>query len=192
MAYNKIIIDASFIARLKRIEGCEFLDYFDTVFIGGECVVDEYQFLHGPCNDIQITCLTIDHLISDEGVIQFLLAYPGTKSLDLIYSPDRETGDYVDLKILALAYIERNSLVLSCDYYLLILCDDILIDHLCFKAAITILAQFDASIFDFNRYETNIMFEQDGDIDPFFHYHANHNCISCHPQNGCGYQNPPV
>jgi len=190
-AFNKILMDSSFISRLKSINGCELVNYFDICF-PGKCVVDQCQYSNGPCNQTDHSCEILSELLSDEEAISFAISYPGDEHLEMIFDIERETGDFVDLKMLAFAHNAGNSVILTCDLNLMRLCEDISIVHYCLKAALVRLSQFDRDIFSSALYDTSSMVANQERTDPFYHYGNNRHCISCDPKGKCEYQNPPI
>lgn len=187
--YNKVIVDACFVSKLRLIdETCGLIEYFSL--LGGECVLDYEQFTKSPCNHTEPECACIDDGIDNEDVIGFFLEYPGSRRLEDHYTMDGKRGDPHDLKILAYAAKEGNCLVLSCDKVLLELCEDLTIRHYCFKAGLAKLGQRSSEIFSSPRYNTAPMFLS-GD-DPFFHYPNKQHCEVCHPVVSCPYADPRV
>jgi len=178
--YSYLFFDASFLSQLYRIDkSCELIEYFKLFANDANCVVDEHQYEHSPCNSFETQFVFLNHLISDEEILEKAISSENIdKDLEKIFR------DPVDVKIFIWALSSNDILILTCDRNLLLLCKDYDIYHTCFKNAIKILDHWmNGAIEEDSTIKTELMLEGD---DPFFHFNRNTRCVShCGPSSIC-------
>ena len=91
------------------------------------------ETVNSPCNETKHPCKNIDNLVDDDFIFEFMYQYPGSKPLANIYDSNTGSGDFEDVKALTYAYKDKNCTILSCDKNFLMLCQDLKIEHFCFK-----------------------------------------------------------
>lgn len=117
MTKDIVIFDASFFSRLRMVDdNCDLIEFFRDYF-AGDCVVDKTQYKKGRCRHADPNCDFIHNLIEDKEIINFYLNYPGNIDVKKVFSVEEQTqkGDWVDVKLLALASKNGKAMVLSCD-----------------------------------------------------------------------------
>lgn len=127
-------------------------------------------------------------MIDDEEVLEFTLKHSDKIRFQNIYNHKNDAGDPTDLQALVFACKSGKCEIFSCDRNLLMLCDDLNIQHFCFKAALVRLDRFsEGSVFDSAKYKTDPMFKNTDD--PFFCFANNNRCSQC-CKDGCEFQRP--
>lgn len=178
--YSHVVLDASFVSRMRRIDpSCELLEYTKESLNGECCVVEQNQYENSPCNHYNPPCTSLNDLISDEEIVESAL-FSDKIETDL-YKIYR---DPVDVKIFIWSISNKATVVMSCDKNLLQLCRSYKLFHGCFKSAIKIIdAWFNGALSTDDSYKINIMNVGD---DPFFHYSTDARCNShCACESTC-------
>lgn len=178
--FSHIVLDASFVARMKRVDfSCELLEYMNECYQGECCVVERNQYDNSPCNDYDPPCKSLHDLISDEEIVEAAL-FSDKVHTDLykIYK------DPVDVKIFIWSINNQATVVWTCDKNLLQLCRNYGVFHGCFKSAIkTLDLWLGGAISEDSSYKLNLM---DSGVDPFFHFSTNARCKShCACESTC-------
>ncbi|MBF0137006.1 MAG: hypothetical protein HQL65_12270 [Magnetococcales bacterium] len=177
MAY--VILDSSFISRIRRIDRkCSLISLFADPY-GASCVYHVQQYKENPCHEQNATpgCIDLESLIDDDDVLEF--------SMNHIIDLSKISRDLVDIKIIFFASKESDVILLTCDGNLLEVCQRFSIGHYCFKAALEHLDKYYiGEIFNGQDYDTDLMHDPKGD-DPFMHYKRNTRCAPCHAGKNC-------
>jgi len=168
--FSHVVLDASFVSRMRRIDSsCELLEYLSESLNGECCVIEKNQYENSPCNHYSPPCKSLNDLISDEEIVEIaLFSDKVTTDLYKIYR------DPVDVKIFIWSINNDKTIVWSCDKNLLLLCKKYQVFHGCFKSAIKIIDFWlDGAITQDNTYQFHLM---DNGDDPFFHYNTDSRC----------------
>lgn len=170
--FSHVILDASFVNRMRRIDSsCELLEYLSECLSGDCCVIEEIQYQNSPCNHYSPPCKLLNDLISDEEIVEIAL-FSNKISTDL----SKIYRDPVDVKIFIYSLNNNGNVVWSCDKNLLLLCKDYQIFHGCFKSAIKIIDLWlNGAISEDGTYKLYLM---DSGDDPFFHFSSDSRCKS--------------
>lgn len=174
-----VLLDVNVLTRLSEIDPqCELVEYIAATF-DGECCIDERQASMAPCPcQSWSNCQTID--LSDEEAGTLISAL-SIKDIDKLLD---EPGDF---RLTAYAIGRRNSIMVSCDRRILILCSKIPIEHYCFKAVMKKTDRFlGGDIFQSGRYPVCKMSSPSRDNkNPFFHFGVDKHCPQCDPAEAC-------
>ena len=171
--YYNVVLDANFISNVQYVDSdCLLIDEINEHF-GLQCFVSETQYNRSPCNHASTVCQYIENSCDVDDVIEFYMNYPGIEKIESCCNKD---DDIIDLFIIYYAYKKNNSLVLSCDRGIIIICNDLLINVLCFKAAMVRLNYF-INIFSDPTVYTDVMFESGEN--PFFYFNNTNACSCC-------------
>lgn len=178
-----VVIDTNFFSLLNRINSdCELIELICDAY-SGKGFADHDQLKEMDyCQDLRSKLA--HHEISDEQVSEFIFNYSGKMNLACI------NEDPVDLKLIVFTKNHNGAHFLTCETKLLELCEEQVIRHACFKAALHRLSDCIGGIFNDAAYTTNDMFERDGGH-PFFHYTSNHQCHRCDKSGFCVTKSSP-
>ena len=174
------MLDVNVLTRLSEIDpACELVEFLGAC-LDGQCYIYEPQARLAPCPSASLDCCsTID--VTDDEAAAFLYGYAGSLKIDRLLD---EPGD---VKAVCHATTHHNSVVVSCDRGVLIVCTDIGLEHYCFKAVVGLMDSFlSGDVFGSGRYRTRDMFIPNERMqNPFFLYGFDRHCVVCDPRGRC-------
>jgi hypothetical protein len=187
--FDKAIFDACFIWHLQTIDNecSELIGYLGERW-ANRCVVDREQYDRekNPCYKKDHGCEYIEDLISDSAVAEWYYANEPYYKLKQCYSMDTGDGDFHDIKILALADIEKGCVVFSCDERVLQKCQAMSVEHYCLKASLVELDDYlgQGAIFASEAFETKHMIDGSSNI-KHLDFSDVIGCEKCDPSHRC-------